>query len=147
MVTPIAQHRGRPRTLIDATLARRLRNECWTLDEIAQRLACGRGTVARALARVPTTPEPPLAPRMPVAERASELARSRADSEPHDGEQRRRMREHARHLVHCRWGDGMRVEGQDFKPAGPKSEGPRWLGVALMAGGLLLWAVGCPAPL
>lgn len=138
---------GRPRRALDVARARRLRNEGKTLHEIAAVMGCGRGTVARALARVPSTPEPPLEPRMPIAARASELARSREDSAPQDAEERRRLREHARHLVHRRWGDGMQVEGQEFQPSEPKRNGPRWAGVLLMAGGLLLWAMGCPVPL
>jgi len=138
---------GRPRRALEAARMRRLRDEGKTLNEIAALMGCGRGTGARALARVPSAPEPPLEPRMPLGERASELARGREDAAPLDAEERRRRREHARHLVYRRWGDGMQVEGQDFQPAVPKSEGTRWLGIALIAGGLLLWAMGCPVPL
>ena len=138
---------GRPRRAVDMARIRQLRNEGKTLNEIAARMGCGRGTVARALARMPARPEPTPEPRMPLSKRASELARSREDAEFLDTEERLRLREHARHLAYRRCGDGMRVDGRDFQPANPKRKGPRWLGIALMAGGLLLWAMGCPVPL
>ncbi len=138
---------GRPRRAVDAARIRQWRNEGKTLNEIAARMDCGRSTVARALARMPARPEPPQQPRMPLSERASELARSREDAEFLDTEDRLRLREHARHLAYRRCGDGMQVEGRDFQPANPKRKGPRWTGIALMAGGLLLWAMGCPVPL
>lgn len=138
---------GRPRRAIDAAYARWLRNAGKTLDEIAATLACGRGTVARALARAPVAPDPLVGPNVPVAERARELAMSRVDKALLDGEEQRRQRENARHLVYRRWGEGMQVEGQPFKPAETKGNGQGWLGIALIAGGLLLWALGCPVPL
>lgn len=148
MQTQQPRHKpGRPRRPIDAAYARRLRNEGKTLDQIATALACGRGTVARALELAPVAPEPPVGPSRPVTERARELARSRAERTPVDAEERRRRRENARHLVHRRWGDAMKVGGQPFKPAEANGNGQGWIGAALIAGGLLLWALGCPVPL
>ena len=137
---------GRPRRVLDAARIRQLRNDGKTLNEIAAMMDCGRGTVARALARMPIPSKPPIEPRMPLRERASELARSRADAAA-DASERLRLREHARHLAYRRCGDGMQGDGEEFKPANPDRKGPRWTGIALVAGGLLLWAMGCPIPL
>lgn len=62
---------------------------------------------------------------------------------------RSKLREHARHLVHQRWGDGMKVEGQPFPPPDPpKGLGNKgWTAVLLIAGGVLLWTIGCAVPL
>lgn len=138
---------GRPRRVLDAARVRRLREEGRTLNEIAEMLGCGRGTVARALARVPSAPERASQPGMALGDRAAELARSRKGAASLDAEAPLRLREHARHLAHRRWGDRMQVNGRNFEPAEPKRGGPRWAGVLLMAGGLLLWAMGCPVPL
>lgn len=143
---------GRPRRQVDAARIRRLRDQGWTLNEIARAVGCGRGTVARALERTAAPHSRPAAPVVPLRDRASELARGRNDPPANDAARRERLREDARHLVHRRWGDGMKVEGQPFRPPHdppPASgrEGPRWTGVLLIAGGLLLWAMGCPVPL
>lgn len=137
---------GRPRRVLDTSRVRRLHNDGKTLDEIAALLHCGRGTVARALAAKPATYERHSGTRLPLHQRASELARSRNDGPP-DAVEAKRRRENARHLVYQRWGDGMQVEGEPFKLAEPNRRGPGWAGIALMAGGLLLWAMGCPVPL
>lgn len=131
---------------MDTARIRQLRKQGATLDEIAGKLGCGRGTVARALARMQVVPMLPIEPRMPLAKRASELARSRENIAA-DTNERLRLREHARHLAYLRCGDGMQVEGRDFQPANPKRKGPRWLGIALMVGGIILWGMGCPVPL
>ena len=138
---------GRPRRAVNVDKILKLRAQGATLNEIAARMDCGRGTVARALARIPARPEPTPHPRMPLSERASELARSREDAEFLDTEDRLRLREHARHLAYRRCGNGMQVEGRDFQPANPKRKGPRWMGIALMVGGMILWGLGCPVPL
>ena len=137
---------GRPRRRLDESYIRRLRSDGKTLNEIAAMLDCGRGTVARALARMPAAPEPPIEPRKPLSERASELAQSRTNA-PSDASERLRLREHARHLAYRRCNDGMRMDGEEFKPANPDRKGPRWTGIAFVVGGLLLWAMGCPIPL
>lgn len=138
---------GRPRRVLDAALVRRLRDEGKTLNEIAAVMGAGRGTVARALDRVPSARGREPGRQIPLRERAGELARRRTDPAPDDTEARLRAREHARHLVRQRWGDGMQVEGQRFPPAAPKHDGSGWAGAALIVGGLLLWAIGCPVPL
>lgn len=138
--------RGRPRRVLDMARIRRLRDEGKTLNEIAARMDCGRGTVVRALEKMPAGPEPPLALKMAMRERASELAQSREHS-AQAAEERLRLREHARHLVYRRHGDGMEVEGEPFQPSEPWKKGPGWAGIALIVGGLFLWAMGCPIPL
>jgi hypothetical protein len=143
--------RGRPRVVINPAAVRRLRDRGWTLDQIAKQMACGRGTIARALEMTPAPPRraDPLG-STPLPARAAELARSRSQPAGTELVERERLREHARHLVHRRWGDGMRVEGRPFPPPDPPQpdrSGPRWTGVLLMIGGILLWAAGCPAPL
>ena len=138
---------GRPRRVVDMARIRQLREQGATLNEIAAQMGCGRGTVARVLARVPSQPEPPSEPCMPLSERARELARSRENTKILDSQNRLQLREHARHLAYSRCGDGMQVEGRDFQPAKPKRKGPRWLGIALMVGGIILWGLGCPVPL
>lgn len=149
MAKQIVRHRGRPRIRIEAARVRQLRNQGWTLNEIAQRLGCGRGTVARALAKTAPPPQASVANGVPLADRAAELARSRVHTVDPGAETRAKMREHARHLVYQRWGDGMKVEGQPFPPPDPPQErgNKGWIAVLLIAGGLVLWAIGCPAPL
>lgn len=141
---------GRPRRQVDEAQIRRLRDQGWTLNEIANALGCGRGTVARALERTAAPRNRAEAPGVPLHDRASELARSRKKPPGEDAAERERLRENARHLAHRRWGDGMKVEGQPFprvKASEPSRSGPRCTGVLLIAGGLLLWAMGCPVPL
>ncbi len=125
---------------------RQLRKQGATLNEIAARMDCGRGTVARALARMPARPEPPPESRMPLSERASKLARSRENASGNTNE-RLRMREHARQLAYRRFATGMQVKGKNLQPSKKQSEGLPWAGIALLACGLLLWAIGCPMPL
>ena len=137
---------GRPRLALDMARIQQLRAKGMTLNEIAALLHCGRGTIARALERLPVEPAPPLAPRLALGERASELARSRENMAA-DSAERLRLREHARHLAYRRCGDGMQVDGQDFRPGDPDRKGPRWAGIALAIGGILLWSMGCPVPL
>jgi hypothetical protein len=138
---------GRPRRALDGALVQRMRDDGKTLNEIAGLVGCGRGTVARALQFVPPQRKSEPARQIPLSERAGDLARRRADPARDDTEARLRAREHARHLVRQRWGDRMQVEGRRFPPAEPRHDGSGWAGVALIVGGLLLWAIGCPVPL
>lgn len=138
---------GRPRRALDAALVRRLRDDGKTLNEIAAAMGCGRGTVARALERVAPQRRSEPGRQAPLGERASELARLRRDPARQDADAGLRARENARHLVQRRWGAGMRVEGQNFLLAQPQREGQAWTRIALIVGGLLLWAIGRPVPL
>lgn len=144
------QGTGRPRRLIDISRVRRLRDEGWTLNEIAAAMGCGRGTVARALERT-SPPHTGPAAAVPVNRVAGELARSRSMPPGPDAAQRERVRESARRLVQQRWGDRMKVEGQPYRAADKSPNGGHdGMGVAgalLLVGGVLLWMMGCPVPL
>lgn len=140
----VERKRGRPRRPLNVEQVRRLRDEGKTLNEIAAAVECGRGTVARALAHQPSKVQ--VGRHVPLSERAGEMARNRKHTAEHP-KSRLLIREHARHLVHQRWGDGMEVEGRPFKADKPNGSGRGWLGAVLIAGGLVLWAMGCPVPL